>query len=308
MRLVWLFPFVLLVFLFSACTRAHVTTEVKVGGSWTRTVALSGQQKKEGQPNFGSIDDSFVLPSGPGWKSREEKKGDERTLTFERVLTMGATSKGDVSIKGGDAGGTQLVNEVTVNRLAPRRFEYRETLRWTGPALKAKVTPEDLAKVKAALPAALATDEAANGLSQKVYVLAVPMVFGPGDPIMAIGLTHPDLAVLRLRQRMGSLVMKALEEQFGDKLTLAERREAARKIIETTFTQAMPAKPDTSNGPPNSGSGLVPLTFIYKGLGKVVSSNGEVDDLTGEVFWCLFPEAASLEPVKLTAVIQLDPQ
>jgi hypothetical protein len=141
-----------------------------------------------------------------------------------------------------------------------------------------------------------------------VYVLAVPMFFGPGDPILAIGIIHPDLAALRLRQRLGSLVMKALEEEFGDKLPLPQRREAARKIIETTFNQAMPAKPDASAGPPSNSSGLVPLTFIMKGNGKVVSSNGEVDDLTGEVYWCLFPEAASLEPVKLTAVIQLDPQ
>jgi hypothetical protein len=135
-----------------------VTTEIKVGGSWTRTVALGGQQKKEGQPNMGAVEDSFVLPSGPGWKSHEEKKGDDRTLTFERTLTAGATSKGDLSVKGGNAGATELVNEVTVTRLAPRRFEYKETLRWTGTPPKAKITDEDLARVKATLPPALATE------------------------------------------------------------------------------------------------------------------------------------------------------
>jgi hypothetical protein len=36
----------------------------------------------------------------------------------------------------------------------------------------------------------------------------------------------------------------------------------------------------------------------------VVSSNGEVDDLTGEVFWGLFSEAAGFKDVVLTAVVE----
>ena len=53
-----------------------------------------------------------------------------------------------------------------------------------------------------------------------------------------MGLMHPDLAVRRAGQRMGALMVKALEEQFGDKLTPAERREVARKIIQETFSMA----------------------------------------------------------------------
>ncbi len=45
--------------------------------------------------------------------------------------------------------------------------------------------------------------------------------------------------------------------------------------------------------------------FIVKSAGKVISSNGEVDDLTGEVYWALFPEAASLQPVTLTAIMEI---
>ncbi len=298
---------VLLVVLCTACSRAHLTTEIKQNGTWTRTVALTGQVKKEGAPSMGgSIEENFVIPTlDPLWKSHEETKDENRTLTFERSLTAGAVSKGDLTIKGGETGAVRLTNEVTVHRLAPGRFEYRETLRWMGPPLKdAKVKPEDLARVKAVLPPALATDQAVRDLADKIYVLAVPMLFGPGDPLLALGIIHPDLAALRARQRLGSLVLKALEEQFGDKLPVPERRDVARKLIETTFAQAMPAKPDASAGPPSSGSGLVALTFILKGGGKVISSNGDVDDLTGEVYWCLFPEAASLQPVNLTAVIQ----
>ena len=102
--------------------------------------------------------------------------------------------------------------------------------------------------------------------------------------------------------------MKALEDQFGDKMTLAQRREVAIKVIATSFSQAKPKAPDPAAGPPSSkgGGGLTPLMFVLKTPGKIVSSNGEVDDLTGEVYWALFPPAATLKPVVLTAVVELD--
>jgi hypothetical protein len=40
----------------------------------------------------------------------------------------------------------------------------------------------------------------------------------------------------------------------------------------------------------------------------VVSNNGEADPFTGEIFWALFPEAALLKPVVITAVLELYPK
>lgn len=295
--------------LLTGCARARVTTEIRTGGSWTRTVALTGQEKKEGQIDMGaSLEDSFVLPSGDGWKSSTAKKDTDQTTTFEKTFAAGAGLKGDLSIKG-DGGKPALVNEVSVTRLAPRRFEYRETLRWSGPAPKdMSFKPEDLAELKVVLPKALATDENARGIADKMAVLIMPMMFGPGDPLLAIGLMHPDLAGRRASARIGSLMLKALEEQFGDKMTLAQRRAVAMKLIESSFAQAKPKAPDPSAGPPSSKGGgeLTPLMFIVKSPGKIISSNGEVDELTGEVYWALFPPAASFKPVVLTAVVELD--
>jgi hypothetical protein len=47
--------------------------------------------------------------------------------------------------------------------------------------------------------------------------------------------------------------------------------------------------------------------FVVKSPGKVISSNGELDELTGEVYWALFPPAASLKPVVLTALVEDQP-
>jgi len=46
--------------------------------------------------------------------------------------------------------------------------------------------------------------------------------------------------------------------------------------------------------------------FILKSPGKVVSTNGERNELTGEICWGLYSPAAALKPVVLTAVVEMD--
>ena len=248
------------------------------------------------------IEDSFVLPSGAAWKSREEKKDDNRVLTFERTMAAGASLKGDLSIKG-DGGKLTLVNETAVTR-AGNRFEYRETLRWMGPQPDSStVKPESLAQLKAALPKPLATDANVQALATKGQQLLMPLLFGPGDPLLALVLVHPDLAERRARQKVGALMLKLLEDQFGSEMTPDQRRDVARRIISDSFNSSRPSPPDPSSGEKSSkgSGGLTPLMFIVKMPGRVVSSNGEVDELSGEVYWALFPEAASLKELVLTA-------
>lgn len=257
-----------------------------------------------------TLEDTFVLPSGAAWKSHEEKKNEERTLFFDRALAVGASLDGDVSVKAGAEGKLNLVNQATVTRLAQNRYEYRETLHWKGDPTKVagKIKPEDLAKIKANLPGALATDANAQALADKTAELSIPLLFGPGDPLLAMGFLHPDLAVRRAGQRIGALMVKALEQQFGDKLSASQRREVALKMIQDTFSSATATTNTTSSDPSSTtkGPGFVPLIFILKAPGRVVSSNGEVDELTGEVFWGLFSEAAAFKDVVLTAVVEVN--
>jgi hypothetical protein len=291
----------------SGCARSRITTEIKAGGVWSRTVSFTGQEKKEGQGQMTpTIDDVFVIPSGAEWKSHTVTTDKDSARVLERTLRAGDTLKGDVSIKA-DADKLRLVNEVTVRRVGPRRFEYRETLSWKGPKGDlVDIKPQQWEAIKAALPKPLATDANAHGIAEKVTLLVIPLMFGPGDPLLAIGLMHPDLAERRASQRIGALMLKALEDQFGDKLSVEQRKEVARKVIVGSFTAARPSQPDPSAGPPgkSSSTGLTPLMFIVKTPGRVISSNGELDDLTGEVYWALFPEAATLNDVVLTAICE----
>ncbi len=119
-------------FLLSACARARVTTHIQSDGSWTRTVALTGQRKPEGVQAKPTLEDTFVIPTGPGWKSTEETKDSNRSVTLERSFPAGATLQGDVSIKNSEPGKLRLVNLVTIKAAGPHQLEYRETLHWTG--------------------------------------------------------------------------------------------------------------------------------------------------------------------------------
>ncbi len=293
--------------LLTGCARSRVTTEIKPDGSWVRTLAFTGQEKKEGGPQLGrTAEETFTYPSGSQWKSRKESKGEDRTTVFERRLAAGESLKGDLSIKDDDPSKVKLVNEVVVSRSGPGRIEYRETLTWKAdPPKSVSLKPEDIAEIKASLPKPLATDANARAIAEKTAQFALPALFGPGDPLLAVSLMHPDLAEKRASQKIGGVLLKALEEQFGDKMSLVERRQVARELIAKTFSSARPSQPDPSAGPPSGGgSGLTPLMFIVKMPGRVVSTNGDTDELTGEVYWALFPEAASLKPVVLTAVCE----
>jgi hypothetical protein len=305
-RLLGLLAPILALTLFTGCARSKITTEVRANGSYVRTIELTGPAKQEGGMQVGStLEETFAVPSDAAWTKSERTKASDRIVTLVRTFAAGAGSKGDLRLKEGEGEKVALSNEVTVKRSGTSRIEYTETLTWSGepPKIAGGLKGEDLAQLKAALPKGLATDENANAVAMKAATMAVPVLFGPGDPLLAIGLMHPDLAERRATQRLGTLMTKALEEQFGEKLTVAQRREIARKLITTTFSAAKPSKPDPGAGPDKkSGAGLVPLMFVLKGPGKVVSSNGEVDELTGEVYWALFPEAASMKPVTLTAV------
>jgi hypothetical protein len=299
--------------LLSACARVRVTTEITPDGAWSRTVVLTGPLKKEGI-QMPTLEDTFVIPSGAGWKSSEEKKNDNQVLTLERQFTTDGRLQGDVSIKGnqpgkGQPGTLRLTNEVSVKRIAPHQVEYRETLQWKGDSTKVlgDLQPEDLSEIKAHLPRALATDANARELAGKMAELAIPVLFGPGDPLLALGFLHPDLAVYRANQRLGGLMMRALEQQFGDKMQPAERREVARRLIEAALTSPKMSKPDpaAASAAPGNSSGLTPLMFIVKPPGRIVSTNGETDDLTGEVFWAFFEEAAAFKDLVLTAVVEV---
>jgi hypothetical protein len=51
---------------------------------------------------------------------------------------------------------------------------------------------------------------------------------------------------------------------------------------------------------------MVPLLFAARCPGRILSTNGQYDESNNEVFWALYPEAATFEDVVLTATWQIE--
>lgn len=303
------------ILLTSGCARGKYVTEIKADASWQRTDTVTGKAQKEGGMPGTTLQDFFVTPTDgkDGWKRTEEKKGaDDVTLVFTRSVPAGGGAiKGDVGIKGDGPDKLSLVNQVTVTKKPQGQIEYREVLHWVGSKEGSVIDPkpEDLTALRNALPKALATDANAKALAESAAKQFIPMLFGPGDPLLTIGIMHPDLAERRLTRQIGASLDRALQERFGDKLSQAERRAIVTNLIQIQLSNSKPATPDPGAPPApdkksgsSSGPGLIPLIFVVHGPGRVVSTNGEKDEFAGEVYWALYPEAALLSDVVMTVV------
>ena len=119
--------------------------------------------------------------------------------------------------------------------------------------------------------------------------------------LFIVGLTA--LAPLAFAQN--ALETFKVAQQGGEVIVRVTMKEPL-SAVPGSFTVANPARiafdfPGTINA---HGKQVTRLMFVVKTQGKVISTNGEKDELTGEVYWALFPEAATLQPVVMTAVIQ----
>lgn len=298
--------------LLTGCARSSVTSTVKPDGSWTRKVVYHGAPDDNGQPSIGiKLDEAFTLPGGAEWKIKREKTDSEAILTAERTMKPGETLKKDITLLAGkDKKDVVLVNEVSVKQIAPGRFEYRETLHWTGqkPKEMQTIPPDMLAQVKSALPPALATDANARELMPILVHEIWRVIFGPNEPLLSQMMLHPDLAEHTLSRRGGQAISHALEVKFGDKMTPEARLATTRKIVAAlaaTTSTMMNSKtnPQAPGGDkPDDQGGFTALTFAVKLPGKIVSTNGETDAINGEVYWALYAQSAALDDVVMTAV------
>ncbi|MEP6756738.1 MAG: hypothetical protein ABJA67_14630, partial [Chthonomonadales bacterium] len=56
------------------------------------------------------------------------------------------------------------------------------------------------------------------------------------------------------------------------------------------------------NKPANDAAEYIPLMLTVKLPGKIVSTNGDMDPSSDEIYWATFAVAASFEDITLTAV------
>lgn len=306
----------------TGCSRSVATTTVKSDGSFTRTIVFHGPKPPDqgaGGPAMvgpgGELSDSFDMPSGGPWKTKREKLESEEVYTAERELTPGTVQKKDIVIKSGDKSkpGVFMVNEASVRSVGPGKWEYRETLHWSGkvPDVTNNVPPEMILAIKSALPSALATDANVRPIGVALTHELWRLLFGPGDPLISSWsqfMMQPEAVERKMSARMGAGVDRAIAAQLGDKLTQEQRRACVQKIIKAATVvlnskTSKNADPSKAGGNTDIGDGaLAAMTFTVKMPGKIVSTNGDRDDFANQVSWSVYPQAAALSDVEMTAV------
>ncbi len=273
----------------TGCARSVVSTEVNADGTWKRTVKLyataASKDAKDAAAPAGTLDDTFALPKGPGWKTtramdKSDKKDDKKpapdqpampgmpgmnmeVYTATRTGALGETVTRDVALKSGVGKdkAVEVTNEVTVHRLAPNRIEYREVVRWVGkekPALKFSDMPipdkEILAEMKKELPAELVTPEKAKALMARFLPEMWHALFGPNDPLiteMFSAAFFPDAMKLKLQRRFGAMFDRILADTYGNALSVERRHAIVRHMADNqaNFLQDSMQK-KTAAGPP----------------------------------------------------------
>ena len=292
----------------AGCGRMAASTVVRADGSVTRTLKFSaGKQDTSGGLDFRpKLEDMFVLPSGPGWQVDRPASEAEAVYRATRTFKVGETVEPDIVLKAGQSapGGRTVVGGVSVKRLSPGVFEYRETLHWVGarPKELTSIDPDILATVRAALPASLATDENVRQVSRGLFTEFWRMLFGPSDPLLTTALLHPDLAERRIMKRLRSAADDVALRTLGDRMTPEQRRAFVNKVAARAAEMAaLPSKKPSqaSESPSDNGAGLTPVFYSVTLPGKITATNGEVDG--NEVYWAFYSMAAAPGDVVLTA-------
>lgn len=287
----------------SGCGRVIVTvqTHVHQDGSWKRTLEFSFQCDGPHLPP----ESIFVLPKGNGWKTKEQREA----VIYTRDLTKGEKLS-DIIVKGEEiAEGEKksktkeetptklLVNEVTVQEIAPGKLLYREILRWQGK--RPKLDPWLIRVIKNCLSDSVATDADVEDLAKIVQRETALIVFGPKDSLFLQFLSHPEVAKRSLKRKLTQTVADVLQIKFNEKMSPQKRLEIAQRIA--VFMDGMLAYPDMGLGIEEGQ--LIPFSFVVMMPGKIVSTNGKLDG--NEVTWVLFSDSVAISDLILEAVCEL---
>jgi hypothetical protein len=288
------------------CASVSVTTSLHADGSYDRHVVYTVKKSPDmtaamgGGANSASMTVNakslFDIPVG-GVKSKS-KNGDD-LITVNTKVSAGKSPAPDIRMLN-QSGDAMLKSTVSVTTLPNGDVSYDETL-WSNEigADAIDSTGVARAKFKGMLPERYRTDtKAVNKSFDAIGATFLRYVFGPPYPHLFDLMTSEDAASLY----MLSVVSQPLDRKLAETLpgsTGQERRIIMSKIFKT-FTSSMTpptaggmaagAKPPINMANPND---MTPLTYKVAFPGAVVSTDGLFDPVSGDVFWSLYPPAAS---------------
>ncbi len=293
----------------SGCVRTNTETVVAEDGAWTRTVKFSIQKEDMmGKPN--TFDQFLFLPSGAEWKTSQTTEKEYLVFTGVRQAKLGDTITDDLRVK--QKGKAILSNLVTVKDLGNGRYEYLETITYTGEKKPDLPSPEGemLTMLRESLAGVEVTDAQIKEMSQAAMIDLWRIIFGPTRPMLPSLILHPDLGERELRRSFGRTMDVQFEKFFGDKMDKDARLKAIRTLMAKMDSEKImgPTKEKAQSESSGEGdSGLISMSTIVKLPGRIIEANGEIDEISGEVFWAFFSESPQMAPLTLRAVCEVKP-
>lgn len=251
--------------------------------------------------------DVFAMP-GADWNKNEEIKESEKITTLKRSFKPGEGPVTDIIVR--EKGVTKLKNFVVVRMLPNNQIEYYEKIVFVDPNKdkQEKDMDEYIKELRKAMPAGVATEADYLAMSKKTTIAIMRIFFGPDDHLMGTLLLNPDGAVRRLRARLGTIESKILAEQFGEKMSQADRDSVVKKLMASFDNSKVLSNTKPSTDPEQakqSQADFVGMCVAVKLPGKIIETNGEIDAFTGEVFWDFASNSAEPEVLELRAICQL---
>ncbi len=290
----------------SGCARTSSTTVVDANGDWHRTVKLTvSKGMGMGDPASSAEEwpTPFKLPAGAEWTKTETVKEDEKIITLSRDVKAGDTQLTDIIGQDEKTKKTTLKNFVQVKEVEPGVFEYYEKIVNPNPgqfsansdAIKFK---ESLTKV---LPAGVSLDEAEMDLVAKQMVVGISRImFGPEDHLFGSIMTNPEGAGRRMKASLGKVLDSAFKTHLSAKINDGQRKELIGKLMAEVDGESIKNAKKSEASPDKAGEGsFVGMSVSVKFPGEIISTNGEVDQYTGEVFWDFLSASAEIEPLEL---------
>jgi hypothetical protein len=284
------------------CSKAYTETTLKPDGSGNRKVTFTlSKGMEEKAPK---VDDYFKLSRASGAKITEkaDDKGD-LVVTMERNLAAGAAPFTDIELREKD--GIRLRNLVSVKNLGDGKLEYTETITWVS-AKKTDFTKQNTQFARLlpkALPAGV-SDEATNQkIASEAASSMVQLMFGPNEPMILMLMTHPEYTLKKFKARFAKSLDSVMARNLDEKMDAAARKDAIKKLVALLDAESVVGdKEQAGQEASEDKTGLVAFTFSVTMPGEVIETNGELDELSGDVSWAMFGEGAQAGPVVLRAV------
>lgn len=293
----------------TGCMRANTETTISDNGAWTRTVKfVIPKEDMMGKP--ATFDAVVDLPKGPEWQTNQVTEKENLVFTGTRKANLGETITDDLRIKQKEK--PALSNTVTVRDLGNGRFEYIETITYIGEKTTGmKGSRDELhGMLRESLGDVKITEDQLTAITDAAMVDLWRIIFGPTRPLMPTLAMHPDLGERELRRAFG----KTMDAQFERQLSTQMDKDARLRAIRTLMTKMDsekimgPAREETeASGGEGGNDGLISMTTVVKLPGRIIEANGEIDEVSGEVFWAFYSESPIIGPLVLRAVCEVKP-